>query len=628
MATDGFLPKRRRVFFFAVGATSIPGIYLLVTSLLPRGISALEWVQLVVSSLLLTEISFYFWTFFFGFLVLFRKTRARRVLRLPGSEEGADFIPTALVMPIHNEEPRRVFAGLRAIADSIASSGLGGQYHLHILSDTQDPILQKEEELWSDELGRAIEGVMPVFYRNRRPNTGRKMGNIRDFCNRFGADYEYMIVLDADSVMTGETMAEMVRRMDSNPDAALIQVPAYPVNKKSLFARLQQFAAAAYGPMIMAGLRFWQQGEGNYWGHNAIIRIHPFMEHCELPPLPGREPFGGEIWSHDFLEAAMLRRAGWDVLLASDLAGSYEEVPPTIVDYAKRDRRWCQGNLQHLSFLFAPGFHPISRLHLLMGILSYLTSPFWFILLAVTGAVAVSDSSAVSPMGVLGRVSEWPMLLGLVIVLLFSPRVLALLLILRRRAKRDAFGGGGKAVVSVILETLFAFVLAPMIMMFKTQFVISTLLRHKTQWAGQRRGGQETGFGEAMSAHKWQTVIGLAAGALTWFYPEFFFWWFMPSLLWLVFSVPLSVLLSMRSPGERLRRAGLLLIPEEADPPPILLALRYYLGEAAPRRKTGRVYSPASLARRFAFSLAPGWERHADKDLINPGLKGFLGQSK
>ncbi|MGH7005945.1 MAG: glucans biosynthesis glucosyltransferase MdoH, partial [Alphaproteobacteria bacterium] len=204
-----------------------------------------------------------------------------------------------------------------------------------------------------------------------------------DFLKRWGRHYDYMIVLDADSLMEGRTLVAMARHMDANPGAGLVQAPPVCINRNTLFARMLQFAGRIYGPVFAAGQAFWQMGEGNYWGHNAIIRVRPFTEHCGLPELPGRPPFGGHILSHDFVEAALLVRAGWSVWLAPDLGGSYEEVPPTLLDYAKRDHRWCQGNLQHSRIVGARNLNGVSRFHFIGGIMSYVASPLWLAFLGL-----------------------------------------------------------------------------------------------------------------------------------------------------------------------------------------------------------------------------------------------------
>jgi membrane glycosyltransferase len=214
----------------------------------------------------------------------------------------------------------------------------------------------------------------------------RKSGNIADFCRRWGRRYRYMVVLDADSVMTGTAVSSLVRLMETNPRAGIIQTMPRLVKAETVFGRIQQFASRLYGPVFAAGLNFWQQGAGNYWGHNAIIRVSPFLASCGLPGLPGKEPLGGKVLSHDFVEAALMRDAGWEVWFAYDLDGSYEGLPPNLTEYVKRDRRWCQGNLQHIWFLLARNIRPISRIHLVQGILAYASAPL-LVLFVLMGAM-------------------------------------------------------------------------------------------------------------------------------------------------------------------------------------------------------------------------------------------------
>ncbi|MBN8772313.1 MAG: glucans biosynthesis glucosyltransferase MdoH, partial [Thiobacillus sp.] len=229
----------------------------------------------------------------------------------------------------------------------------------------------------------------PLYYRRRRRNIARKAGNIADFCKRWGGGYDYLLVLDADSLMEPTSIIELARRMEADRDAGLIQTVPRLVHGKTVFARLHQFASRIYGPAIATGLAWWVGGEGNYWGHNAIIRRRAFTEAAGLPDLPGKAPFGGHILSHDFVEAALIRRAGWTVKIADDIQGSYEETPPSLVDFAIRDRRWCQGNLQHVGVLPARGLHWVSRFHLVSGILSYLASFLWLLLIAAGFGLAV-----------------------------------------------------------------------------------------------------------------------------------------------------------------------------------------------------------------------------------------------
>ncbi len=249
-------------------------------------------------------------------------------------------------------------------------------FEFFILSDTRDSeIAAEEERLWS--LAIDAEMKRSQFFTVDEPkNVGRKAGNLEDFCQRWGAHYKYMVVLDADSLMDASTLQSMVQRMEADSKLGILQVPPRPINRNTWFARLQQFAASVYGPIFTEGLDAWADGQSNYWGHNAIIRVAPFAQHCGLPLLPGKAPLGGEILSHDFVEAALMLRSGWRVQLASDLDGSYEECPTNLLDYAIRDQRWCQGNLQHARLIVSEGFHPTSRFHMAMGVLAYLASPF------------------------------------------------------------------------------------------------------------------------------------------------------------------------------------------------------------------------------------------------------------
>ena len=288
---------------------------------------------------------------------------------------------TAIIFPIYNEDVLRVYEGLRASYESLEKTGQLERFDFFVLSDSTNPDKWVEEERrWYDVI-RELGALGRIYYRRRVANEGKKSGNVRDFLNTWGQRYRYVIVFDADSVMRGQTVVDLVKLMEANPGVGLIQTVPALVNAESLFGRIQQFANRFYAPIFITGLNYWSQGYGNYWGHNAIIRTEPFMQYCDLPQLPGRKPFGGQILSHDFVEAALLLRENWQVWLAYDLEGSYEEAPQGLIENAQRDRRWCQGNLQHGLVLFARGLRGISRLHLLQGIFGYLSGPLWFLFL-------------------------------------------------------------------------------------------------------------------------------------------------------------------------------------------------------------------------------------------------------
>ncbi len=517
---------RRAAFFLLVTLTTLIALGLMASAFHSNGLSPMELLLLLLYAILFSWICMSFWTAFMGFIaILFGRDRWA-ISRQPGTPPDPAAPPprTAILMPIYNEDSERVFAGLRAIHQSLAATGQLDGFDFFILSDTRDPEVWVEEELRWQDMVRALDGKGRIFYRNRPENISRKSGNLEDFCTRWGGHYRYMIVLDADSIMKGETLVEMVRLMERHPRVALIQTPPIPVNRESLFARILQFASSIYGRMFTAGLNYWQLGESNYWGHNAIIRIQPFLDHCGLPKLPGREPFGGEILSHDFVEAALLRRAGWEVWLAYDLEGSYEEIPPTLIDYAKRDRRWCQGNLQHLRLAFFHGFNALSRLHFLMGVMSYAASPLWLLFLIATGVEAFIQTQQElvyffgenwQPVWPVSFAVEMTTVLLVTLTMLFLPKLLALLLLLKDRRLARAYGGMLGASLSVALETAFSVLTAPVLMLFQTKFVLAILMRRAVGWPPQQRGDHMTGFREAALAHGVHTLIGVVAGILS-----------------------------------------------------------------------------------------------------------------
>jgi membrane glycosyltransferase len=580
---------RRYLLFSLIVLTTLGAIGLLTSVFLRDGITPLKLLLIVLYAVLFAWICGSFWTAAIGFLSCFFK-RDRLAITTAAGDIATDTGRTAIIIPIYNEDTRRVFAGLRAMCQALVETGQHAQFDIYVLSDTRDPDIWIEEEMHWQALCHAMSGKLAIFYRNRQRNINHKSGNIGDFCQHWGSYYRYMIVADADSIISGLTLVEMVNLMERNPHVALIQVPPVPVNKESLFARILQFAGSVYGRIFTAGLGFWQLGESNYWGHNAIVRIAPFIKHCGLPRLSGNEPFGGEVLSHDFVEAALLRRAGWGVWLAYNLGGSYEEIPPTLIDYAKRDRRWCQGNLQHLRLSFARGWHPINRLHFLMGVMSYLASPLWLLFLVVTGIEAFIQSRAepvyffgdnIFPVWPVSYRVEMTTVLAVTLAILFLPKLLALLLVFSEPETRRSYGGAVKASLSVLLETLFSALLAPILMLFQSKFVFAILLRRAIGWPEQQREDHSTGFKEALFAHGGQTLLGMATGTVAYWYIPTFFWWFTPVLLGLVSSIPISMLSSHVSLGRKARRLGFFLTPEETRPPRVLTLLKNYLGHDA-----------------------------------------------
>ncbi|NBB81812.1 MAG: glucans biosynthesis glucosyltransferase MdoH [Alphaproteobacteria bacterium] len=504
--------------------------------------------------------------------------------RQPGLADPPAAMPlvdrTAVVMAICNEDPARVAGNVQAIWESLQATGAGEAFDLFLLSDTRDPDAWiAEERAWAGLVERT-GGRGRIFYRRRPDHDGRKAGNIAEFCQRWGGRYESMIVLDADSLMTGEAMVALARLMQANPRAGLIQVPPAIVNRNTLFARMLQFAGRVYGPIAAAGQAAWQHDEGNYWGHNAIVRIEAFTRCCGLPKLPGRAPLGGDILSHDFVEAAFLVRGGWQVWMVPELGGSWEECPPTLLDYAQRDRRWCQGNLQHAKVIGAHGLHPISRMHLANGILSYVASPFWLAFL--TGGLAFAVTHLVTEpeyfRGDQTFLPIWPTfdaaaaigLLSLAAAMLVLPRVFGVILAVADRATRRAGGGALAIAASAGVELVISTLLAPVMMLFQTAFVIQILAGRAVGWGGQRRDDGGVGWGEAVRRHAGHTLIGLIVGATAWTLSAPLFWWLSPLVAGLVLSIPLCLVTARADLGLLAGRLGLFRIPEETDPPMVI----------------------------------------------------------
>lgn len=552
--------------------------------------------------------------------------RARQNPAAPKVREMASFIKakTAVLMPIYNEEPAQVMARLLAIGEDLQQAGAGGRFDIFVLSDTTNPkIWVKEEKIWLEAKrilesgsfgaesrsdteaagrsgGTAGGAGLHIYYRRRAQNTARKSGNIEDFCNRWGAEYDFMLVLDADSLMTAETIVKMARLMEANPHAGIIQASPQMVNSTSMFARMQQFAGKVAGPVVGAGLAYWQAGNSNYWGHNAIIRTRAFIDCCGLPKLKGKGPFGGFILSHDFVEAALIARGGWSAWLLPELKGSYEECPPSMIDFAARDRRWCQGNLQHIKVLISRGLHPVSRVHFLTGIMSYLSSPLWLLFL-LAGLSMVLFREFIPPQyfgQTYSLFPNWPVFdkygtIGLFVLsmaMLLVPKFLGLAAYLKGNAGkngrtdgvcgyvRSAWNAGKSLGLEIVVSTL----MAPVMMLFQSKFVFDILRGKSVGWNAQNRGDEGTSWQMAWQIHKWHTVLGAVTALVVWKYAYVLFWWLLPITLGLVLAVPLSVISSRVSAGRWLRERGWFVIPEEICEPKVLARAKYWAGILAP----------------------------------------------
>jgi membrane glycosyltransferase len=498
------------------------------------------------------------------------------------------------------------------------------------LSDSNEPdTLVAERQAWLD-LCASVNGFGQIFYRWRRHHVKRKSGNIADFCRRWGSQYRYMVVLDADSIMSGECLTTLVRLMEANPTAGIVQTAPGAAGRETLYARMQQFATGVYGPLFTAGLHFWQLGESYYWGHNAIIRVAPFIRHCALGRLPGRGPLSGEILSHDFVEAALMRRAGFKVWMAYDLPGSYEEIPPNVIDELKRDRRWCQGNLINSRLFLWQGLNPAHRAVFMTGVMAYVSAPLWLLSLVVSTSFIVVQTVIgpeyfVQPRQLFPIWPKWNIgaAVGFLVgtgVVLFTPKILGGIMAIARGARQ--FGGGLGAALSVLLEIVFSAMLAPIRMLFHTQFVVAALTGLGVHWKSPPREDAETPWGEAVRRHGVHTIIGAAwVTAVYWLDSSYAWWLLLPVVGPLALSIPISVYSSRVSLGRRLRRAGLLCIPEESDPPEELRRAQVHADRAEPPPGFvdaivhPRVNAMACALSRARVKYSSGQERRRDRVL-------------
>lgn len=586
---------RRAVLLSLVIAQTVIATGFMAEVLPYKGAKPLEMLVVGVFAILFAWISSGFWTALAGFGLLWAGRDRFAISKM--SEAGVDLDSgpihsrTAIIMPICNEDVGRVFAGLRATCESLVRTGQGKHFDFFVLSDTGDPDVRVAEvDAWL-ELRRALGEGVHVHYRWRQHRIKRKSGNVADFCRRWGRDYEYMVVLDADSVMTGDCLVRLARLMDADPGAGIIQTAPQAFGRASLFARIQQFATAAYGPLFTAGLHYWQLGEAHYWGHNAIIRVEPFMRHCALGRLPGAGALSGEILSHDFVEAALMRRAGWGVWIAYDLPGSYEEVPPNLIDELARDRRWCMGNLMNIRLLRLEGVHPAHRAVFMIGVMAYVSAPLWFLALALGTALLAQHTLGTTqyftqPHQLFPTWPEWHpekalALFGSTAIVLFLPKAISAVLLAARRAQ--AFGGALAAAASVAIETVFSALFAPIRMLFHTEFVVTGIAGITLRWKSPPRDDAETSWGQAFRRHIANTAIGLAWIALVWYMDPRVLPWILPVAGALALSIPLSVITSRVSLGSRAREWKLFLTPEESAPPEEIRRT-LELAKAAPAR--------------------------------------------
>jgi membrane glycosyltransferase len=564
--------RRRLVFALFTVLSTVLASWLFAQAQPDYGNRWLEWGQIALFAILSTWVVTGFVTALMGFWVTLRgdaHALSARDVQHHGVDPGAR---TAIIMPICNEDVATVFAGLRATCESVAATGHAPVFDVFVLSDSNQPeVIAAERAAWA-ELRAALaahpeQPQIEVYYRLRRRRTHRKAGNVADFCRRWGKDYRYMVVLDADSVMSGDCIVSLVKLMEANPRAGIIQTASQAVGHATLHARAQQFASRVTGRLFTLGMQFWQLGESHYWGHNAILRVEPFMRHCALAPIRGRGGLAGPILSHDFVEAALMRRAGWHVWLVGDLAGSYEQQPPDLLSELQRDRRWCQGNLQNSRLIAEPGIHRVHRAMFAIGAMSYLSAPLWLAFLTFGTALWISGA-AIAP-GWQAVPAELRSLWAWTLLMLFMPRILGLAAVFLRRGQ-GGFGGTAALLRSAVLETVLAVLQAPVRMLAHSFFVLVALTGWKLEWKSPPRSAAGVSWSDAAVRLAPMTAVIVLQGAAIAAYQLGALVWLAPVGLPLLLAVPLAVLTSHVHFGGQMRSRGLLLIPEEARSPAVL----------------------------------------------------------
>ncbi len=609
-----------RLFVLGVtGILSVYGITEMVGVLTTNTVTALQWVFLILFSINFLWIAFAFSQALLGFLVLLKP-------RLIKQREKEPPFKTAILVPVYNEDPVRVRAAIEAMRSDLLVKA-PGRYAFFILSDTNRADAWIAEEQTFMDLVDSNEQGCPVYYRRRHQNKERKAGNIGDWVQRWGGDYGAMIVLDADSIMSADSVVTLSRRLAAAPGVGLIQTLPTIVFADTLYGRLQQFANHCFGPVYAAGLSCWHGVSSNFWGHNAIIRTQAFAQSCHLPILSGNPPFGGHVLSHDFIEAALLRRAGWGVRFDTDIPASFEQAPPSLIDVLVRDRRWCQGNLQHTRFLFAKGFVLPTRLHLFSGIMSYLSAVFWLSLILVGLAIAV-QAAFVRPeyFANPSLFPTWPVFdseraLRLFVVsmaIVLAPKVFGWFAAMVHVRQCLRFGGPVLLTLSTLLEMVVSGLYAPILMVSQFGVVFSILRGKDSGWLPQSREDGALGWKPVARHHAGHTLFGAALAVLSLLLSKALFFWLLPVSAGLILSIPLSWLSGGTRRTKWLKMTGLLRAPEEKDPVQILVQLKRNLAEMPKPLKTGVLTRLVNDPHLFEWHLSQLPDTQGEKQTFDP----------
>ena len=563
---------RRLLFAGLVAATTLGVLTLAVLALAPGGYGVLDLALLILYAIALPWLVIGFSISTIGFCVMrFARDPLATIFPAAARIQGTEPITakTAILVCIRNEAPQRIIRNLTPLMAGLVAAGVGERFHVYILSDTGDADHVATEESQLAAFAAEWRDRMAVTYRRRTVNTGFKAGNIEDFCRRWGADHDFALTLDADSFMTAEAVLRLVRIMQSDDKLGIVQSLVVGLPSTSAFARLFQFGMRLGMRSYTIGSAWWQADCGPYWGHNALVRLAPFIAHCELPELPNDGVLGGQILSHDQIEAVLMRRAGYEVRVLPLEHQSWEENPATLLEFIRRDLRWCQGNMQYWHLLGLRGLRPVSRYQLVFAILMFAGSPAWIALLVLgTLAVAAAPTPADfirADFGIAAFVAT--------MIMWLSPKLATFIDVLTRAKERFAFGGTARFLASAAAETIFSLLLAPIMWFGHTLFLARLPFHRKVAWTAQVRDDHAVPLGLAVRALWIYTAVGVGAIvvlALT--HPAAIFY-ALPLAAGLALSIPLAVITASRPFSAALMRLGVGRLPEETVAPVALDAL-------------------------------------------------------
>jgi membrane glycosyltransferase len=577
---------RRRAIFACVVIATIAGLLCLAgIAVPPHSAGAIAFLALFAITLPWTAVGF--WNAAIGF-VLMRLCRdsVATVNPLARNISGNEPLTasTAILMCIRNESPDQVIRNLEPLLEGFVRAGTHGLFHAYLLSDSSDPEIVAAEASRFETFAAKWRTTIPITYRRRAVNTGFKSGNIRDFCERWGANHEFAITLDADSFMPAHAVLRLVRIMQANPRLGILQTLIVGLPSVSAFARVFQFGMRLGMRSHTLGAAWWQGDCGPYWGHNAIVRLEPFTIHCAMPVLAGSGPLAGHVLSHDQVEAALMRRAGYDVRVLPEEGLSFEENPPTLLEFKRRDLRWLHGNMQYWQLLNLPGLKAVSRFQLVLAILMYLNSPAWIAMMAIgTLMLALSETRGGPPVPV--SLGAGALLFALVMFMNWAPKIASVLDLLLREPARRSYGGAASFVSNVVTETLHMLILSPIMALAHTIHIVRLLVfRTGGTWNTQLRQSHAVPWRVALGRLWPQTLAGCAVLSVVALKAPDKLVLALMGAGGLLVAVPFAVATASPLLGIVLARIGIGRIPEEVELPAALEPLRLPAIEASAER--------------------------------------------